>query len=181
MPTGGTTRGTKAISTGRQLESGRDLAVSTWTKAKRMLETRAFPWLGRRPSDGICTADVLAVLRRLESQDKIESTQRLRQICGQVFRYAVATDRLDKDPTSALMGALKTAGNWHYASITEPAKVGELLRAIDGYTGSTRRRMPCCMRWAGPQMPLSGSWHTPRRISSKRHTTLQGACQSVGS
>ncbi|HIB8543823.1 TPA: tyrosine-type recombinase/integrase [Stenotrophomonas maltophilia] len=117
------------------LESRRDLAVSTWTKAKWMLETYAFPWLGRRPIDGISTAEVLAVLRRLESQDKIESTQRLRQICGQVFRYAVATGRLDRDPTSALRGALKTAKNRHYASITEPARVGELLRAIDGYTG----------------------------------------------
>lgn len=117
------------------LETRRDLADSTWSKAKWMLETYAFPWLGRRPIDSISTAEVLAVLRRLEAQDKIESTQRLRQICGQVFRYAVATGRLDRDPTNALRGALKTAKNRHYASITDPAKVGELLRAIDGYTG----------------------------------------------
>ncbi len=117
------------------LESRRDLAESTWSKAKWMLETYAFPWLGRRPIEDISTAEVLAVLRRLEAQEKIESTQRLRQICGQVFRYAVATGRLDRDPTSALRGALKTAKNRHYASITDPVKVGELLRAIDGYTG----------------------------------------------
>lgn len=117
------------------LESRRDLAASTWAKAKWMLETYAFPWLGRRPIDSISTSEVLAVLRRLETQDKIESTQRLRQICGQVFRYAVATGRLDRDPTTALRGALKTAKNRHYASITDPVKVGELLRAIDGYTG----------------------------------------------
>ncbi|HEL4826708.1 TPA: tyrosine-type recombinase/integrase [Stenotrophomonas maltophilia] len=117
------------------LESRRDLAESTWSKAKWMLETYAFPWLGRRPIEDISTAEVLSVLRRLEAQEKIESTQRLRQICGQVFRYAVATGRLDRDPASALRGALKTAKNRHYASITDPLKVGELLRAIDGYTG----------------------------------------------
>ena len=113
------------------LESRRDLAASTWAKAKWMLETYAFPWLGRRPIDSISTSEVLAVLRRLETQDKIESTQRLRQICGQVFRYAVATGRLDRDPTTALRGSLKTAKNRHDASITDPVKVGELLRAID--------------------------------------------------
>lgn len=112
-----------------------DLAESTRSKAKWMLETYAFPWLGKRAIEDISTAEVLAVLRRLEAQDKIESTQRLRQICGQVFRYAVATGRLDRDPTAALRGALKTAKNRHYASITDPAKIGELLRAIDGYTG----------------------------------------------
>lgn len=112
-----------------------DLAESTRSKAKWMLETYAFPWLGKRAIEDVSTAEVLSVLRRLEAQDKIESTQRLRQICGQVFRYAVATGRLDRDPTAALRGALKTAKNRHYASITDPAKIGELLRAIDGYTG----------------------------------------------
>lgn len=117
------------------LDTRRDLAESTWSKAKWMLETYAFPWLGRRAIEDINTAEVLSVLRRLEAQEKIESTQRLRQICGQVFRYAVATGRLDRDPTAALRGAVKTAKNRHYASITDPTRIGELLRAIDGYTG----------------------------------------------
>ncbi|WP_313207279.1 integrase arm-type DNA-binding domain-containing protein [Stenotrophomonas sp.] len=117
------------------LETRRDLAESTWSKAKWMLETYAFPWLGRRAIEDISTAEILLVLRRLEAQEKIESTQRLRQICGQVFRYAVATGRLDRDPTAALRGALKTAKNRHYASITDPGRIGELLRAIEGYTG----------------------------------------------
>ncbi|MHC2115094.1 integrase [Stenotrophomonas maltophilia] len=117
------------------LETRGDLADSTRSKAKWMLETYAFPWLGKRAIEDISTAEVLSVLRRLEAQDKIESTQRLRQICGQVFRYAVATGRLDRDPTAALRGALKTTKNRHYASITDPAEIGQLLRAIDGYTG----------------------------------------------
>ncbi len=116
-------------------DTRQDLAPTTREKAKWMLETYAFPWLGKRQVEEITTAEVLAVLRRLESQEKIESTQRLRQICGQVFRYAVATGRLDRDPTSALRGALKTVKNRHYAAITDSVKVGELLRAIEGYSG----------------------------------------------
>ncbi|WP_447897132.1 tyrosine-type recombinase/integrase [Stenotrophomonas sepilia] len=128
------------------LDTRGDLAESTRSKAKWMLETYAFPWLGKRAIEDISTAEVLSVLRRLEAQDKIESTQRLRQICGQVFRYAVATGRLDRDPTAALRGALKTAKNRHYASITDPSKIGELLRAIDGYTGQLTTL--CALRFA---------------------------------
>lgn len=65
--------------------------------------TPSFGWQSAR-SMKISTAEVLAVLRRLEAQEKVESTQRLRQLCGQVFRYAVATGRSDRDPTSALRG-----------------------------------------------------------------------------
>jgi len=86
------------------LESQGDLAQSTREKAAWMLETYAFLWLAKRQIHEISTAEVLAVLRRLGAQEKVESTQRLRQLCGQVFRYAVATGRSDRDPTSALRG-----------------------------------------------------------------------------
>jgi hypothetical protein len=59
------------------------------------------------------------------------------QICGQVFRYAVATiDGVDRDITADLRGALPPAKGEHFAAITEPKQVAELLRAIDGYQGS---------------------------------------------
>lgn len=80
------------------LETRGDMAESARSKAKWMLETHAFPWLGERAIEDIGTAEVLSVLRRLEAQDKIESTQRLRQICGQVFRYAVVAQGSISDP-----------------------------------------------------------------------------------
>jgi integrase len=58
------------------------------------------------------------------------------QICGQVFRYAVATGRVDRDITPDLRGALSVAKSEHFAAITEPKQVAELLRAIDSYQGS---------------------------------------------
>lgn len=112
------------------------LADTTRAKTGWMLETYVFPWIGTRPIGEITAPELLAVLRRLESLDKLETAQRLKQICGQVFRYAVATGRADRDPAADLRGALKTKKTRHFASITEPAKVGELLRSIDGFSGS---------------------------------------------
>ncbi|MBO6766795.1 MAG: tyrosine-type recombinase/integrase [Erythrobacter sp.] len=79
--------------------------------------------------------DVLAAVRRIENQGKLESARRTLQLAGAVFRYAVATARLPSDPTRDLRGALTMPTVTHYGAIIEPARVGELLRAIDGYTG----------------------------------------------
>ncbi|HTD28741.1 MAG TPA: integrase arm-type DNA-binding domain-containing protein [Xanthomonadaceae bacterium] len=96
----------------------------------------AFPWIGARPIADITAPELLAVVRRVESRGKLETAQRLKQVCGQVFRYAVATGRAERDPSTDLRGALKTTKTRHHASITDPAKVGELLRAMDGFSGS---------------------------------------------
>lgn len=87
---------------------------------------------------GICEiepADVLAAVRKIERKGNLESARRTLQLAGAVFRYAVATARLRSDPTRDLRGALTAPTETHYGAITDPAKVGELLRAIDGYEG----------------------------------------------
>ncbi len=76
------------------------------------------------------------MLRRVESRGALESAHRIRTICGQVFRYAVATGRAERDPAADLKGALPQPAEKHMAAITEPKKVAELLRAIDSYQGS---------------------------------------------
>lgn len=111
------------------------LAETTRSKTLWVLTTYAFPWIGTRPIGEITPPELLALLRRLESLDKIETAQRLKQVCGQVFRYAIATGRAERDPSADLRGALKTKKTRHHAAITDPAKVGELMRAIDGFSG----------------------------------------------
>jgi integrase len=101
----------------------------------RRLERDVFPWLGKRPITDIKAPDVLAALRRIEGRGALESAHRAMQNCGQVFRYAVATGRAERDPTGDLRGALPAPKERHHASIVEPKRVGELLRAIDGYEG----------------------------------------------
>jgi integrase len=79
--------------------------------------------------------DVLKVLKRIEERGIHETAHRARQRCAQVFRYAVQAARADRDPTVDLKGALAPVVKEHHASVTEPARIGELLRAIDGYKG----------------------------------------------
>jgi integrase len=105
-----------------------------------------FPYLGARPIKEIKAPELLTVLRRIESRGALESTHRIRAICSQVFRYAVATGRAERDPASDLKGALPTVQTINRAAITEPAKVAELLRAIDSYQGSFV--VQCALRFA---------------------------------
>lgn len=112
----------------------------TWTPGhadtimKRM-ERDLFPWLGARSIGEIRAPELLAALRRVESRGALETAHRVRTIAGQVFRYAVATERAERDPAADLRGALPPATERHHAAVTEPKEVADLLRAIDGYQG----------------------------------------------
>ena len=111
-------------------------AASHADKIIRRLELYIFPWLGDKPIRSITAPEVLACLRRLEEKGTLDTAHRAKQNCGQVFRYAIATGRADRDPTPDLRGALPAIQKQHYAAITDPAEVGALLRAVDGYTGN---------------------------------------------
>ena len=106
------------------------------SKVMTRLEQDAFPWIGSRPIADITAQELLTVLRRIESRGAIEIAQRVRQTCGKVFRYGIATGRAERDIAADLKGALQTVNTKHHASITEPKAIGELLRAIDGFSGS---------------------------------------------
>ena len=91
---------------------------------------------GGRPIAQISAPDVLAVLRQIEARGALDTAHRAQQNCGQVFRYAVATGRAERDPTADLRGALPPAKHKNFAAIIDPAKAGELLRAIDAFRGT---------------------------------------------
>ncbi len=105
-------------------------------KILRRLEHNVYPYVGGRPIAEITSKEMLVVLRKVESRGAIETAHRTKQNCSQVFRYAVATGRADRDPTVELRGALTPTSERHHASIIEPKAIGALLRAIDGYDGS---------------------------------------------
>ncbi len=110
-------------------------AVSHATTIMGRLERDLFPWIGKRPISEIKAPELLAVIRRAESRGTLETAHRIRTISGQVFRYAVATGRAERNPAEDLKGALPPKNAKHHAAITDPKEVGALLRAIDGYTG----------------------------------------------
>jgi len=93
------------------------------------------PSIGRLPIADIRPRDVLDALRKVEAKGQLETARRMQQLAGAVFRYAVATTRLDSDPTRDLRGALVSPTVTHYGAITDAKRAGELLRAIDGYEG----------------------------------------------
>lgn len=94
-----------------------------------------FPWIGSRPISEIKAPELLAVLRRVESRGVLETAHRIRTIAGQVFRYAVATGRAERDISGDLKGALPQPQVKHHAAIIDPKDVAPLLRAIEGYNG----------------------------------------------
>ena len=91
--------------------------------------------IGRLPINEIEPADVLGAIRTIESKGNLESARRTLQLASAVFRYAVATARLASDPTRDLRGALTAPTVTHYGAVTDASRLGELLRAIDGYEG----------------------------------------------
>jgi integrase len=102
----------------------------------RRLERDIFPWIGGRPIAEISAPELLCVIRRIESRGALESAHRALSNCGQVWRYAIATGRAARDLSADLRGALTPVKGEHFAAITEPKRVAELLRAIDGYQGT---------------------------------------------
>ncbi len=76
-------------------------AVRHSGKIIRRLELYVFPWLGGKSIKSITAPDLLAVLRRIEAKGTLETAHRTKQNCGQVFRYAVAPGRAERDPPVA--------------------------------------------------------------------------------
>ncbi len=111
-------------------------SASNRDKVLSRLENNLFPWLGARPIAEITAPELLAVLRRTEARGVLETTHRAKQLAGQVFRYAIQTGRAERDPSQDLRGALKTPAKQHLAALTDPKKVGPLLLALDGYSGT---------------------------------------------
>jgi len=116
------------------------LAERTLEK-NRWLLGYAYPWIGSRPVGEITAPELLTVLRRVEGRGRYETARRLRSISGVIFRYAIATGRAERDPSQDLRGALTIQKVKHHAAIVEPKKIGELLRAVDGYGGHPITRL----------------------------------------
>lgn len=112
----------------------------------RRFERDIFPWIGGRPVAEITAPELLTVVRRIESRGALETAHRALGNCGQVFHYAVATGRAERDPSGDLRGALPPVKGEHFAATTEPKRVAEILLAMDGYEGTLTVR--CALRLA---------------------------------
>lgn len=97
--------------------------------------------IGSVPIGDLKPRDVLVPLKKQEAAGKFETALRLRSAAGAIFRYAIAVGHIEYDPTYALKDALVRPKVKHRSAITEPNKIGGLLRAIDGYEGDPLTRI----------------------------------------
>lgn len=117
----------------------------TWSadyaeKELRQLVLHVFPAIGDKPVNELTSRDLLHVLQKIETKGRAETAHRVRRSLSAIMRYAVVTHRAENDPSAALKGALAPVPNNHFAAITNPKKVGELLRAIRAYDGAAATR-----------------------------------------
>jgi integrase len=113
----------------------KSLAPETISILGSRLNSGLYPYLGSRPVGAITAQELLAALRRIEARGRHETAHRVRALAGRVLRYAVATGRAQHDVAADLKDALAPVKSKNFASVTDPVRVGELMRAIDGYTG----------------------------------------------
>ena len=119
-----------------------DKHLASWTpaysvKVLAQMERDIFPPVGRKPTSSLTAPELLDVLRKVESRGAVETAHRLLQICGQIFRYAIATGRAERDPAADLKGALTPFKSTSFATMTDPTEISALLRDIESYTGNT--------------------------------------------
>lgn len=111
------------------------VAEVTANKNRWLFETFLFPEIGSMPLVAVTPRILLDALRKIEAMGKQETARRAKIKAGQVFRWAILEGKAEVDPTTALRGAVKRVKHKHHAAITDPAKIGQLLRDIDGFTG----------------------------------------------
>jgi integrase len=115
-------------------------------KIEKRLRKDLFPVLGKRPIAQIGAQELLAAIRKIEARGVYETAHRARQDCGHIFRYAIASGRAERDVAADIRDALHPVVTKHHASITDPEKIGALMRAIEGYDGSFT--VKCALRLA---------------------------------
>ncbi|WP_438331383.1 tyrosine-type recombinase/integrase [Burkholderia pseudomallei] len=105
-------------------------------KTLARMENDVFPWLGKRPIAEIDAPEILVVLKRVDGRGARFTAHRVRSEISRVFRYGIKEGHCKADPARDLVDAIPPAQTTHFASITEPEKVGEMLRAFDGFAGT---------------------------------------------
>lgn len=100
------------------------------------LENNVFPWLGKIPISEVTPPQILTVMQRIHERGATETAHRTRNYLSEIFRFAIRQGVAERDPAADVIGAIPQAETAHFPTLTDPAQIGELLRAIDGYRGT---------------------------------------------
>lgn len=101
-----------------------------------LLVRNIFPFIGKTPIAHVKASALLEAIQKIEKRGNIETAHRAMMLCGQIYRYAIATGRAQADLSLVLRGALTPNKEKHHASITDPKEIGDLLRTLEGYEGA---------------------------------------------
>lgn len=119
-----------------------DLATSTYVRYERALKRDFYPFIGAMPIDKIKRGDLVSIATYVQQRGALETAHRYLNLANQIWKYALQFDKVEHNIVGDIDKtiALKKFTNKEYKTITEPKRIGELLRAIDGYTGSFTTR-----------------------------------------
>ena len=112
------------------------IAQAQIDKSQARLDKDVLPWIGKKPVSSLTAPDVLAVMRRIDARGARYTAHKVKSEISQIIRYAIATGRAERDPCPDLRGAIPAPKETHRAAITAPKEVAELLRAMDGFSGT---------------------------------------------
>ncbi|KHK58126.1 integrase [Burkholderia sp. A9] len=126
----------EVVATGWMEERKTVVEIGQYEKTLARFKNDVFPWLAKRPIAEIDAPEILAVLKRIDARGARFTAHRVRSEISRVFRYGIKEGYCKADPAKDLIGAIPAAVETHFAAITEPAKVGEMLRAFEGFSGT---------------------------------------------
>ncbi len=119
-----------------------DLATSTYVRYERALKRDFYPFIGAMPIDKVTRGNLVEIATYVQQRGALETAHRYLNLCNQIWKYALQFDKVEHNIVGDIDKtiALKKFTNKEYKTITNPKRIGELLRAIDGYTGSFTTR-----------------------------------------
>ncbi|MDP3617131.1 MAG: hypothetical protein Q8R49_04835, partial [Rhodoferax sp.] len=111
-------------------DEGEGCAENTSAKRLTQLKNHIFPVIGSRPISDVKPPEILALLQAVAGKGTAYTAGRLREICGQVFRYAIQTGKANNDPASSMRGALEKPAVKHRPALTTRREFGEFVRDL---------------------------------------------------
>jgi len=112
------------------------VSPSTFYKTSTRIKQHILPYIGDKLISNIKSPDILEIILPIAARQTLETAHRVLNHCNRIFKYAVAHGLIEHDPSQAVIGSIPPAKVKHRAAITEPRKIGQLMRDIDNYTGT---------------------------------------------
>lgn len=131
-----TTNSFEAVARAWMAEYQQTVSPSSYAHTLAWMENDVLPWLGKRPITELDAPEILAVLKRIDNRGARHTAHKVRSKIGMTFRYGIRQGICKTDPTRDLEGAIPPSVTTHFAAITEPVRVGEMLRAFGAFRGT---------------------------------------------